>query len=94
METAPTAAPSEHGNAIAVLIGMDICAEIHALYRDAYRRSGNQMDAHMAAYDRFADLAGYAPPPQVLDKLLRGALLGRDHLLMKLLDQPTVRARS
>ena len=64
---------------------MNIRAEIQAAYRTAFFSDGDREKAWKTAGERFANLAGYVPSPQMLDRLLQGAVLGHDHALMQLL---------
>jgi hypothetical protein len=73
---------------------MDIRAEIHTAYRNTYQQTqGDEIQALLEAAARFTELAGYAPRKPILDKLLRGAMLGPEHPLMKLLDRPPLQSR-
>lgn len=65
---------------------IDIRAEIQETYRRSLDRTGDRWRAYLEAAARFSDVAGYAPDKPLLDKLLHGAILGRDHPLMQLLD--------
>ena len=65
---------------------MDIRSEIQATYRQTLSGTGDRAGAYSTASDRFADLASYVPPDETLDSLLQGALLGREHILMRRLD--------
>ena len=69
---------------------MNMRAEIQATYHEAFFGTGERAEAYAAAMDRFADLAGYVPEARVLDRLLQGAVLGRRHVLMQLLEGASV----
>ena len=80
-------APERAGH-FSVGLPMNIRTEIHTAYRTTYQQTqGDEIQALLDAAARFTELAGYAPRKPILDKLLRGAMLGLDHPLMKLLDQ-------
>jgi hypothetical protein len=64
---------------------MDMRSKIQTIYRDTCFATGNRAEADSAVIDGFADLAGYVPSAATLDRLLQGALLGRDHVIMRLL---------
>jgi|GEM_PF-5758906 len=70
---------------------MDIRADVQRTYRSSYELTADCGRALVAAAERFTDLAGYTPDKALMDKLLAGAMLGRDHPLMKLLDAPRSR---
>lgn len=67
---------------------MDIRADIRAKYRESFAATGDRLHAFSETADRFADVAGYMPSIELLDRLLRGALLGEGHVLMQLLKTP------
>ena len=71
---------------------MDIQADLQHTYRNAFEAAGEKTIAFVEAAMRFEELAGYAPDRPVLERLLRGAMLGAEHPLMQLLDQPLAAA--
>ena len=73
---------------------MDIQADIQRTYRNAFEAAGEKTIAFVEAAMRFEELAGYSPDRPVLERLLRGAMLGGEHPLMRLLDQPVSAAKN
>ncbi len=57
----------------------------------SYDRTGCTVTATAAATCTFAIHLGVMPEACEIDDILRGALLGDDHLLMRLLDMPEYR---
>jgi hypothetical protein len=66
----------------------DVRAEVRRSYIQTYERSGCRETALAEATFIFAILTGGVPLVGTLDELLRGAILGDDHPLMRLLDVP------
>lgn len=61
---------------------------VRTAYRQAYERTGDKAIALVEAAVVYTFHTGVSPTSAELDHALRGAILGTDHVLMRLLDGP------
>lgn len=61
---------------------------VRSAYQQAYARTEDSAAALAAAAVCFTQHMGHAPERDVIEALLRGVMLGDDHPLMQLLNQP------